>query len=135
MSTYAFSGRRCARLQPRARVRQRPAPPLPALSQPCLYILCLRGRRHPGLSYSPGFVLALTALFPRPSPPRPQNLATKIRNSHAFNLPTFYLPRDDDVPCTIPNGALGRPPLRQELQPCPASGQLLPSSCRASSRS
>ncbi|EFJ52292.1 hypothetical protein VOLCADRAFT_86572 [Volvox carteri f. nagariensis] len=32
-----------------------------------------------------------------------QNLATKIRNSHAFNLPTFYLPRDDDVPCTIPN--------------------------------
>ncbi|GLI64132.1 hypothetical protein VaNZ11_007313 [Volvox africanus] len=32
-----------------------------------------------------------------------QNLATKIRNSHAFNLPTFYLPRDEDVPCTIPN--------------------------------
>ncbi|MEW5304094.1 MAG: hypothetical protein WDW38_003411 [Sanguina aurantia] len=32
-----------------------------------------------------------------------QNLATKIRNSHAFNLPTFYLPRDDDVPCNIPN--------------------------------
>ncbi|GFR39964.1 hypothetical protein Agub_g488 [Astrephomene gubernaculifera] len=30
-----------------------------------------------------------------------QNLATKIRNSHAFNLPTFYLPREDD--CTIPN--------------------------------
>lgn len=32
-----------------------------------------------------------------------QNLATRIRNSHAFNLPTFYLPREDDVPCTIPN--------------------------------
>lgn len=32
-----------------------------------------------------------------------QNLATKIRNSHAFNLPTFYLPRDDDLPSTIPN--------------------------------
>lgn len=30
-----------------------------------------------------------------------QNLATRIRNSHAFNLPTFYLPRDDD--CGIPN--------------------------------
>lgn len=33
-----------------------------------------------------------------------QNLATRIRNSHAFNLPTFYLPRDsDDTPCNIPN--------------------------------
>ncbi|KXZ44017.1 hypothetical protein GPECTOR_75g741 [Gonium pectorale] len=32
-----------------------------------------------------------------------QNLATKIRNSHAFNLPTFYLPRDDSADCTIPN--------------------------------
>lgn len=32
-----------------------------------------------------------------------QNLATKIRNSHAFNLPTFYLPRDDDRPSSIPN--------------------------------
>lgn len=32
-----------------------------------------------------------------------QNLATKIRNSHAFNLPTFYLPREDDVPLSIPN--------------------------------
>lgn len=34
-----------------------------------------------------------------------QNLATRIRNSHAFNLPTFYLPHDDDggLPCSIPN--------------------------------
>lgn len=34
-----------------------------------------------------------------------QNLATRIRNSHAFNLPTFYLPHDDDggLPCNIPN--------------------------------
>ncbi len=34
-----------------------------------------------------------------------QNLATRIRNSHAFNLPTFYLPHADDggLPCTIPN--------------------------------
>ena len=30
-----------------------------------------------------------------------QNLATRIRNSHAFNLPTFYLPHDDGLPCTI----------------------------------
>uniref|UniRef100_A0A7S0UNL7 Dynamin N-terminal domain-containing protein n=1 Tax=Polytomella parva TaxID=51329 RepID=A0A7S0UNL7_9CHLO len=30
-----------------------------------------------------------------------QNLATRIRNSHAFNLPTFYLPREDE--CSIPN--------------------------------
>lgn len=32
-----------------------------------------------------------------------QNLATRIRNSHAFNLPTFYLPHDDGLPCVIPN--------------------------------
>jgi hypothetical protein len=34
-----------------------------------------------------------------------QNLATRIRNSHAFNLPTFYLPHEDDggLPCNIPN--------------------------------
>lgn len=32
-----------------------------------------------------------------------QNLATRIRNSHAFNLPTFYLPREDGEPCAIPN--------------------------------
>jgi hypothetical protein len=34
-----------------------------------------------------------------------QNLATRIRNSHAFNLPTFYLPHEDDggLPCSIPN--------------------------------
>ncbi|PNW75864.1 hypothetical protein CHLRE_12g557250v5 [Chlamydomonas reinhardtii] len=32
-----------------------------------------------------------------------QNLATRIRNSHAFNLPTFYLPRDESADCTIPN--------------------------------
>ncbi|WIA39674.1 hypothetical protein OEZ86_005739 [Tetradesmus obliquus] len=34
-----------------------------------------------------------------------QNLATRIRNSHAFNLPTFYLPHEDDggLPCGIPN--------------------------------
>eukprot|EP00879_Flechtneria_rotunda_P020019 GHRR01021047.1.p1 GENE.GHRR01021047.1~~GHRR01021047.1.p1 ORF type:complete len:290 (+),score=110.19 GHRR01021047.1:1062-1931(+) len=34
-----------------------------------------------------------------------QNLATRIRNSHAFNLPTFYLPHEDDggLPCYIPN--------------------------------
>lgn len=30
-----------------------------------------------------------------------QNLATRIRNSHAFNLPTFYLPHEDGLPCTI----------------------------------
>jgi hypothetical protein len=30
-----------------------------------------------------------------------QNLATRIRNSHAFNLPTMYLPHDDGLPCTI----------------------------------
>lgn len=51
---------------------------------------------------------------PHPSPPpttpsspnnvqhtNKQNLATRIRNSHAFNLPTIYLPRDDGLPCTI----------------------------------
>mmetsp|Transcript_17397 Transcript_17397/g.29842 ORF Transcript_17397/g.29842 Transcript_17397/m.29842 type:complete len:445 (+) Transcript_17397:172-1506(+) len=32
-----------------------------------------------------------------------QNLASRIKNSHAFNLPTFYLPKDDGTPCTIPN--------------------------------
>lgn len=32
-----------------------------------------------------------------------QNLATRIRNSHAFNLPTFYLPREDGPGCSIPN--------------------------------
>uniref|UniRef100_A0A6T8UFK0 Dynamin N-terminal domain-containing protein n=1 Tax=Chlamydomonas leiostraca TaxID=1034604 RepID=A0A6T8UFK0_9CHLO len=32
-----------------------------------------------------------------------QNLATRIRNSHAFNLPTFYLPRDDGEASAIPN--------------------------------
>lgn len=37
-----------------------------------------------------------------------QNLATRIRNSHAFNLPTFYLPRDESADCTIPN-AIGEP--------------------------
>jgi hypothetical protein len=31
---------------------------------------CLRGRHHPGLSYSPGFVFALTARFP-PLGPQP----------------------------------------------------------------
>ena len=32
-----------------------------------------------------------------------QNLATRIRNSHAFNLPTFYLPREDGSDPGIPN--------------------------------
>lgn len=32
-----------------------------------------------------------------------QNLATRIRNSHAFNLPTFYLPREDGTDLGIPN--------------------------------
>ncbi len=32
-----------------------------------------------------------------------QNLATRIRNSHAFNLPTFYLPREDGKALNIPN--------------------------------
>mmetsp|Transcript_15700 Transcript_15700/g.42607 ORF Transcript_15700/g.42607 Transcript_15700/m.42607 type:complete len:447 (+) Transcript_15700:79-1419(+) len=32
-----------------------------------------------------------------------QNLATRIRNSHAFNLPTFYIPPEDGSPCPIPN--------------------------------
>lgn len=32
-----------------------------------------------------------------------QNLATRIRNSHAFNLPTFYLPRPDGDDPNIPN--------------------------------
>jgi hypothetical protein len=32
---------------------------------------CLRGRRLPALSYSPGFVVALTALFPPAAPQLP----------------------------------------------------------------
>lgn len=32
-----------------------------------------------------------------------QNLATRIRNSHAFNLPTFFLPREDGSKLSIPN--------------------------------
>ena len=32
-----------------------------------------------------------------------QNLAPRIRNSHAFDVPTIYLPHDDDLPCNIPN--------------------------------
>jgi hypothetical protein len=32
-----------------------------------------------------------------------QNLATRIRNSHAFNLPTFYLPTDANQDSNIPN--------------------------------
>jgi len=32
-----------------------------------------------------------------------QNLAPRIRNSHAFDVPTIYLPHDDDLPCSIPN--------------------------------
>ncbi|GAX82409.1 hypothetical protein CEUSTIGMA_g9837.t1 [Chlamydomonas eustigma] len=32
-----------------------------------------------------------------------QNLAKRIRNSHAFNLPTFYLPREDGSDPGIPN--------------------------------
>jgi len=41
-----------------------------------------------------------------------QNLATRIRNSHAFNLPTLYLPHDDGPPCSI----------RAWVQPCGLSG-------------
>lgn len=29
--------------------------------------------------------------------------ATRIRNSHAFNLPTFYIPKEDGSKCPIPN--------------------------------
>lgn len=32
-----------------------------------------------------------------------QNLATRIRNSHAFNLPTFFLPNDSNMDSGIPN--------------------------------
>lgn len=31
-----------------------------------------------------------------------QNLAGRIKNSHAFKLPTIYLPRDDDRPLKVP---------------------------------
>lgn len=29
--------------------------------------------------------------------------ASRIKNSHAFNLPTFYLPKEDGTSCSIPN--------------------------------
>lgn len=49
-----------------------------------------------------------------------QNLATRIRNSHAFNLPTFYLPHDDDggLPCNIPNAIEDVCTEIDKVQPC-----------------
>jgi hypothetical protein len=35
-----------------------------------------------------------------------QNLSTRVKNSHAFDLPTIYIPNPDKK-CAIPNSILG----------------------------